>query len=104
MGATPERLISIDKQLNLKTMALAGTQKFNGTLQVKWQEKELLEQQYVTDYILENINDKTTKIETKKSKIEIEPVISFFNYGGIRTTLPKGEITVGKIFELKSLL
>ncbi|MEX1382089.1 isochorismate synthase [Lutibacter sp.] len=65
MGATPERLISIDKQLNLKTMALAGTQKFNETLQVEWQEKELLEQQYVTDYILENIKDKTTKIETK---------------------------------------
>lgn len=65
MGATPERLISIDKQLNLKTMALAGTQKFNGTLQVNWQEKELYEQQYVTDYILENIKDKITKIQTK---------------------------------------
>ena len=65
MGATPERLISIDKQLNLKTMALAGTQKFNGTLQVKWKEKELLEQQYVTEYILEKIKDKTTKIEAK---------------------------------------
>ncbi|GGK52629.1 MULTISPECIES: isochorismate synthase [Flavobacteriaceae] len=65
MGATPERLISIDKQLNLKTMALAGTQKFNGTLEVKWEEKELLEQQYVTDYILENIKDNTYKIETK---------------------------------------
>jgi 2',3'-cyclic-nucleotide 2'-phosphodiesterase (5'-nucleotidase family) len=31
---------------------------------------------------------------------DIEPDISFFNYGGIRTFLPKGEITVGKIFEL----
>jgi 2',3'-cyclic-nucleotide 2'-phosphodiesterase (5'-nucleotidase family) len=30
----------------------------------------------------------------------IEPDISYFNYGGIRTFLPKGEITVGKIFEL----
>lgn len=30
----------------------------------------------------------------------IIPVVSFFNYGGIRTSLPKGEITVGKIFEL----
>lgn len=28
------------------------------------------------------------------------PDLSFFNYGGIRTFLPKGEITVGKIFEL----
>ncbi len=31
---------------------------------------------------------------------QIEPDISYFNYGGIRTFLPKGEITVGKIFEL----
>lgn len=30
----------------------------------------------------------------------VNPVISFFNYGGIRTYLPKGEITVGNIFEL----
>ncbi|UMB61008.1 isochorismate synthase [Lutibacter sp. A80] len=65
MGATPERLISVDKQLNLTTMALAGTQKFNGSLQVTWQEKELLEQQYVTDYILENIGDKISEIQKK---------------------------------------
>lgn len=65
MGATPERLISIDKQFNLKTMALAGTQKFNGALQVKWEEKELQEQQYVTEYILENLKDRTTNIEIK---------------------------------------
>lgn len=30
----------------------------------------------------------------------IQPDISYFNYGGIRTFLPKGDITVGKIFEL----
>ena len=30
----------------------------------------------------------------------IKPDISYFNYGGIRTSLPKGEITVGKIFEM----
>ena len=30
----------------------------------------------------------------------LHPDISFFNYGGIRTFFPKGEITVGKIFEL----
>jgi len=28
------------------------------------------------------------------------PDISFFNYGGIRTFLPEGKITVGKIYEL----
>ncbi len=31
---------------------------------------------------------------------DIQPDISYFNYGGIRTFLPKGNITVGKIFEL----
>jgi 2',3'-cyclic-nucleotide 2'-phosphodiesterase (5'-nucleotidase family) len=30
----------------------------------------------------------------------IRPSISYYNYGGIRTFLPEGEITVGKIFEL----
>lgn len=28
------------------------------------------------------------------------PSVSYFNYGGIRTYLPKGNITVGKIYEL----
>lgn len=31
---------------------------------------------------------------------EIVPSVSFFNYGGIRTSLPKGDITVGKVYEL----
>ena len=35
-----------------------------------------------------------------KNNLKIKPVVSFFNYGGIRTGLPKGDITVGKIFEL----
>ncbi len=64
MGATPERLISIEKD-NLKTMALAGTQKYNGTLSVKWQEKELHEQQFVTDFILENIIDKIEHLQVE---------------------------------------
>jgi 2',3'-cyclic-nucleotide 2'-phosphodiesterase (5'-nucleotidase family) len=34
------------------------------------------------------------------NNLHINPEISYFNYGGIRTSLPKGEITVGKIFEL----
>lgn len=32
--------------------------------------------------------------------LKFEPSISYFNYGGIRTFLPEGDITVGKIFEL----
>jgi isochorismate synthase len=54
MGATPERLINLKEQ-NIKTMALAGTQPFLGSMDVQWHEKEKNEQQYVTDFILQNI-------------------------------------------------
>ncbi len=37
---------------------------------------------------------------TVENNLQFKPEVSFFNYGGIRTSLPKGEITVGKIFEL----
>jgi 2',3'-cyclic-nucleotide 2'-phosphodiesterase (5'-nucleotidase family) len=40
------------------------------------------------------------KEELNRMGKEFKPDISYFNYGGIRTYLPKGEITVGKIFEL----
>lgn len=38
--------------------------------------------------------------EAKRQGFDLIPSVSFFNYGGIRTSLPKGEITVGKVFEL----
>ncbi len=38
--------------------------------------------------------------ELRQMGRDIEPDISYFNYGGIRTSIPEGEITVGKIFEL----
>lgn len=38
--------------------------------------------------------------EAARMNLQLEPVVSYFNYGGIRTWLPKGDITVGKIFEL----
>jgi 2',3'-cyclic-nucleotide 2'-phosphodiesterase (5'-nucleotidase family) len=40
------------------------------------------------------------KTESDKYNFQIVPEVSFFNYGGIRTGLPKGNITVGKAFEL----
>jgi 2',3'-cyclic-nucleotide 2'-phosphodiesterase (5'-nucleotidase family) len=36
----------------------------------------------------------------ENSAFDFQPDISYFNYGGIRTALPKGEITVGKVYEL----
>ncbi len=54
LGATPETLIKIEGS-QFSIMALAGTQNYNGTLNVNWQEKEKQEQQYVTDFITENL-------------------------------------------------
>ncbi|MDD3721356.1 MAG: isochorismate synthase [Lutibacter sp.] len=56
LGATPERLLTVEND-NFKTMALAGTQKYNGTTKVIWENKEKQEQQYVTEFILKNLNE-----------------------------------------------
>ena len=54
LGATPETLLKIEGS-RFKTMALAGTQKFAGSTEVTWGEKEKQEQQFVTDSILEDL-------------------------------------------------
>ncbi len=54
LGATPETLLKIEGN-RLTTMALAGTQKFNGTLDVVWPQKEIEEQQFVTDFIVSGL-------------------------------------------------
>ena len=62
MGATPERLITIS-QGKFKTMALAGTQLYKNSINVRWLEKEKQEQQYVTDFILDTINKSLVNVE-----------------------------------------
>lgn len=54
LGATPETLLNI-KNDRLYTMALAGTQSFKGTLNVDWGEKEIEEQQLVTDFVVRGL-------------------------------------------------
>ena len=56
LGATPETLLKVDNDM-FTIMALAGTQSFQGSLDVVWKEKERQEQQYVTDFILDNLTD-----------------------------------------------
>ncbi|MGV9004681.1 isochorismate synthase [Flavobacterium sp.] len=56
IGATPEQLVTI-KELDFETVALAGTQKANNIELVHWTSKEEVEQQLVTDFILENIGE-----------------------------------------------
>lgn len=52
IGATPEKLLSIDK-LKASTVSLAGTKASDDTS--PWGEKESLEQAYVTDFITDRL-------------------------------------------------
>ncbi len=54
IGATPETLLKV-RGTTFTTMALAGTQVYRGKVAVVWQQKEIEEQQFVTDYIVEKL-------------------------------------------------
>ena len=56
LGASPETLLSL-KRNRLKTMGLAGTQVYKGTLDVAWGEKEKEEQQLVVDEISNKLKE-----------------------------------------------
>lgn len=59
LGATPESLLEVERN-KFKTMALAGTQAYKGTIDALWREKEIEEQQIVTDAIFENLKNKVS--------------------------------------------
>lgn len=61
IGATPEQLLKVEDDI-FKTMALAGTQKNTGYEEVVWQDKEKQEQQFVTDYIVSELNKVSNSI------------------------------------------
>ena len=66
-GASPETLLQIDKN-TFSTMALAGTQVYNNTENVAWQQKEIDEQWYVTKFIKEQITPIVTAVKVAKTK------------------------------------
>jgi 2',3'-cyclic-nucleotide 2'-phosphodiesterase (5'-nucleotidase family) len=53
----------------------------------------------LTNFLADLLLEEGKRVLTRHGK-DFTPHLSFFNYGGIRTFLPKGEITVRKIFEL----
>jgi isochorismate synthase len=61
LGATPETFLTIEGN-RIKTMALAGTQKFSGSVDVIWQSKEKEEQQIVTNYIIDNLKSSVNNL------------------------------------------
>ena len=67
-GATPERLVSLESN-QFRTMALAGTQVFQGNEQPDWGEKERQEHQYVVDYIVSQIQNPTNGIILEEFKV-----------------------------------
>jgi isochorismate synthase len=64
-GATPEQLLKVEDEV-FKTVALAGTQKFENSTNVDWQEKEIQEQKFVTDFILKNLEKSTSNIKSSE--------------------------------------
>ncbi len=65
LGAFSEQLLKIENN-NFNTMSLAGTQKAIDNTEPIWQKKEKEEQQYVTDFIVENLQKVTLEIHASK--------------------------------------
>jgi len=61
MGSTPKKLLQA-KENKFKTMALAGTQQFEGNDVVVWQNKEREEQEFVTHFIIENLKNIASEV------------------------------------------
>jgi isochorismate synthase len=67
LGATPETLLNL-KGSRFSTMALAGTQEYKGNLDVIWDNKNIEEQQFVSDYILDNLKDIINDLKVSDTK------------------------------------
>ena len=65
LGATPETLLKIDGH-QFYTTALAGTQKFEGKLDVQWKPKEKDEQNIVTNFIADHLKPIVQKLTIDK--------------------------------------
>lgn len=61
MGATPERLLKANNE-KFSTVALAGTQKNQGSSHAVWGKKEVEEQQFVTDYIISSLKEWSAEV------------------------------------------
>ncbi|AXG71895.1 isochorismate synthase EntC [Kordia sp. SMS9] len=65
-GATPETLVSSYGN-SIKTMSLAGTRKFQENVAVNWNQKEIEEQQIVTNFIANQLKNMTTNLSVSKA-------------------------------------
>lgn len=65
LGATPEQLLKSNDSM-FETIALAGTQKDTGSNEVFWHKKEVEEQQFVTDYIVDKLKEIASDVLVSK--------------------------------------
>ena len=65
LGATPEQLLKVDNN-SFQTIALAGTQKNTDSTEVFWEKKEQEEQQIVTNYIVDTLDEATSEVVVSK--------------------------------------
>ncbi|WP_026977491.1 isochorismate synthase [Flavobacterium tegetincola] len=62
LGASPEQLLKV-KSSKFKTVALAGTQKYESDVEAIWHEKEKQEQQFVADFIIASLDSEVSAME-----------------------------------------
>ncbi|SHJ69305.1 chorismate-binding protein [Pseudozobellia thermophila] len=67
LGATPEILLNV-RNRTFTTMSLAGTQVYRGDENPEWGEKELTEQKYVTDYILDALKGRVDDLKHARTE------------------------------------
>ena len=67
LGASPETLLKI-KDRKVTTMALAGTQVYDGSTQIDWDQKNYEEQEFVTEYLKEELSEHLTDLEVSCPK------------------------------------
>ncbi|MEL4455840.1 chorismate-binding protein [Lutimonas vermicola] len=66
-GASPETLLRT-KGNRFKTMSLAGTQKYQAEVEASWGEKEVQEQQIVTDHLLDSLEGISVEVNSTYTK------------------------------------
>ena len=62
LGATPETLLRTEGN-RFETMALAGTQQYKSTIDVSWGDKEKDEQNIVTNFVVEALENKVNSLD-----------------------------------------
>jgi len=67
LGATPETLLKTEGN-RFTTMALAGTQSYNNTLDAIWGSKEVEEQQLVTDFVVKSLQETISNLKVSKTE------------------------------------